>query len=57
VASVAGSLAEIYPIRGTFFDCCAGADEQSAKSMAQRAKQKILLLIRSSPLLLLTFDL
>ena len=39
------------------FGCCASAGKQSGRSMAQRAKQKILLLIRSSPSLVLTPDL
>jgi len=39
------------------FGCCAVAGKQSAKRMAHRAKQKILLLIRSSPSLVLTHDL
>src|SRR4030095_8366734 len=38
----ADSLAELpddrYPIRGTFFGCCASAGKQRAKSMAQRAR-------------------
>ncbi len=37
-------VAPRYPIRGLFADCCASADEQSAKSMAQSARPKIFLL-------------
>jgi len=31
-----------YPIRGTFFGCCADAAKQSAKSMVQKTKRIIL---------------
>src|SRR5262249_29233568 len=43
--SLAASPDDIYPIRGTFFGCCASADEQSAKSREHRAKQTTFLLI------------
>src|SRR5215510_7954170 len=39
------SVFDRYPIRGTFFGCCASADEQSAKSMAHRAKLMTVFLI------------
>ena len=42
---VAGSVADRYPIRGTFFGCCASAEEQSAKSMAQSGRPVIVLLM------------
>jgi hypothetical protein len=53
VDSVAGSSADRYPIRGTFFGCCASADEQSATSTAQRATT-VLFLFMSFPLPLST---
>ena len=46
--SVAASNADRYPIRQTFFGCCASAGRQSAKSMAQRARMAIFLFMSFS---------
>src|SRR5262249_59098448 len=43
--SVAGSNDDRYPIRGTFFGCCASTEPQSAKRMAQRVRTVIFLFI------------
>ena len=43
-----------YPIRGTFFGCCADAEKQSAKSMAQRVRTMIFLIIFLSALSIVT---
>src|SRR5262245_5755045 len=48
--SVAASVGDRYPIRGTLFACCASADEQSAKSMAQRVRTVIILFMFVSAL-------
>src|SRR4030095_16614387 len=41
VAMKGAEIAVRNPIRGTFVGCCADADGQSAKSIAQRARAKI----------------
>ena len=45
VDSVAGLEFDRYPISETFFGCCASADEQSAKSMAQSVRTVIFLVM------------
>src|SRR4029453_1987427 len=45
VDSVAGSDDDRYPIRGTFFVCCASAEKQSAKCMAHSARKVTFLFI------------
>src|SRR5262245_46486302 len=47
---VVGKLATRYPIRGTFVGCCAAADAQSARSMAQRVRTVIFLFMFFSAL-------
>ena len=42
-----------YPIRGTFFGCCASADAQSARSMALSANRMTFFLISLLPRLVL----